>query len=195
MIDKLSESAAVYFLKNDIIEEKDTDVYIYGLKLIISSLLGVSIILFSGIILERFMDSIIFLICFMLLRQYSGGYHANSYFKCNLYFISIFLMTECAVIFTPENFRGVLSFVMFCTSFIILLKFAPVDNKYKRLSNPHKKKNKRVSIIIFEVFLAVALLLKITIGNYYYNIAATISSVALLIIIQILKEENKQWKN
>lgn len=195
MINKLSESVADYFLKNNIIEEKDTDIYIYGSKLIISSLLGVLIIWLSGTILEKFTDSIIFLICFMLLRQYSGGYHADSYFKCNLYFIITFLIVEVTVIFTQENFKGFLSAAMFCTSFVILLKFAPLDNKYKRLSESQKRKNKRISIKIFTVLLVIVLLLKITVGNYYYNIAVTEFSVVLLMIIQVLKEEKNQWKD
>ncbi len=90
MINKISKNVAVFFIKNNLVQEDEIDIYIYGLQLIISSILGISIILFFGIISERLTDSLIFLFCFIILRQYSGGYHANSYLKCNLYFITIF---------------------------------------------------------------------------------------------------------
>lgn len=190
MVNKISTNVADYFLENNIIQEKEIEIYMYGLKLIISSFLGISIILFIGIMLGRFTESIVFLFCFITLRQYSGGYHADSYFKCNLYFITTFLITEASVIFTQENYIDFLSVGMFCTSLVILLIFAPVDNKNKRLSQSQKLKNKKISLIIFAVLLAVAILLKTTVDNYYYNIVATVFSVTALMIIQILEEEN-----
>jgi len=60
MINKISKNAAVFFIKNNLIQEDEIDIYIYGLQLIISSILGISIILFLGIISERLTDSLIF---------------------------------------------------------------------------------------------------------------------------------------
>lgn len=195
MVNKVSANVADFFLKNNIIHEKDTDLYIYGIHLIISSFLGISSILYCSIMIKKFMDSIIFLFCFITLRLYSGGYHADSYFKCNLFFISTFLITEMAVIFTHANCKDFLSVGMFCTSFMILLKYAPMDNKNKRLSKLQKSRNKKISLIIFASLVVVSTLLKITVHNYYYNIAVTVFSVTALMIIKILKEEKKKWKD
>lgn len=192
MVNKISENVADYFLQNNIIHDNETEVYIYGLELIISSFLGISIILFIGIILRKCIDSIIFLFCFITLRQYSGGYHAGSYFRCNLYFITTFLITEAAVIFIHASYKEFLSIGLLCTSLVILLKFAPVDNKNKRLNNLQKYKNKKIALIIYVVLLAGAILLKITVDNYYYNISVTVFSVTALMIIQILKGEKNQ---
>ena len=95
MVNKLSKNVAVFFMENDLIQKDEIDIYIYGLQLIISSIIGISIILVAGIIFERFKDSLIFLFIFIIMRQYSGGYHADSYLKCNLFFISIFV--DCQV--------------------------------------------------------------------------------------------------
>lgn len=188
MVNKISASVADYFLKNNLIQEKETDIYIYGLQLIISSILGILVILFCGIMLKKIIDSIIFLFCFITLRRYSGGYHADSYLKCNLCFISTFLVTEAVIIFTQVNYENFLSVGMFCTSLIILLKFAPVDNKNKRLSKSQKSKNKRISLVTFMILIVTAVLLKINGKNCYYNIAVTVFCVASLMIIQIIKE-------
>ena len=66
MVNKLSKNAAVFFIENDLIQEDEIDIYIYGLQLIISSIIAISIILIVGIIFERFKDSLIFLFLFIL---------------------------------------------------------------------------------------------------------------------------------
>ncbi|WP_312812000.1 accessory gene regulator B family protein [Sedimentibacter sp.] len=194
MINKISKNVAVFFIKNNLIQVDEIDIYIYGLQLIISSILGISIILFLGIISERLTDSLIFLFCFIILRQYSGGYHANSYLKCNLYFITIFLLTEAAVIYTQAKYKDVLTVGLICISFVIILRFAPIDNINKKLSNSQKLKNKKITLIIFVILITISIFMKVNDVNYYYNIAVTILSVTALMIIQKIKEA-KQWKN
>lgn len=191
MINKISKNVAVFFIKNNLIQVDEIDIYIYGLQLIISSILGISIILFLGIISERLTDSLIFLFCFIILRQYSGGYHANSYLKCNLYFISIFLLTEAAVIYTQAKYKDVLTVGLICISFVIILRFAPIDNINKKLSNSQKLKNKKITLIIFVILITISIFMKVNDVNYYYNIAVTILSVTALIIIQKLKERKQ----
>ena len=194
MINKISKNVAVFFIKNNLIQVDEIDIYIYGLQLIISSILGISIILFFGIISERLTDSLIFLFCFIILRQYSGGYHANSYLKCNSYFISIFLLTEAAVIYTQAKYMDALTVGLICISFVIILRFAPIDNINKKLSNLQKLKNKKITLIIFIILITISIFMKANDVNYYYNIAVTILSVTALMIIQKIKEK-KQWKN
>lgn len=193
MINKISKNAAVFFIKNNLIQEDEIDIYIYGLQLIISSILGISIILFLGIISERLTDSLIFLFCFIILRQYSGGYHANSYLKCNLYFITIFLLTEFVVIYTQSEYIDALTVGLVCISFVIMLRLAPIDNINKKLSNSQKLKNKKITIIIFIILITISIFMKVNDVNYYYNIAVAILSVTALMIIQKIKER-KQWK-
>ncbi|WP_313346261.1 accessory gene regulator B family protein [Sedimentibacter sp.] len=191
MINKISKNVAVFFIKNNLIQVDEIDIYIYGLQLIISSILGISIILFFGIISDHLTDSLIFLFCFIILRQYSGGYHANSYLKCNLYFISIFLLTEAAVIYTQAKYKDVLTVGLICISFVIILRFAPIDNINKKLSNSQKLKNKKITLIIFVILITISIFMKVNDVNYYYNIAVTILSVTALMIIQKLKERKQ----
>ena len=124
------------------------------------------------------------------MRQYSGGYHADSYLKCNLFFISIFLLTEAMVIYTKPDYINILSVLFICTSFAIILKLAPIDNVNKKLDESQKKKNKKITLIIFTLLIITSVLMKINNVNHYYNIAVTIFSVAALMIIQNVKEKN-----
>lgn len=193
MINKISINIADYFFENKMIERNDKDLYIYGLQLIISSLIGIAAILCIGIILNKFIDSIIFLLCFIILRNYCGGYHANSYLKCNLYFIGIFIITELIIMFTPKILIEPISVVIFCTSLYILVKYAPVDNVNKKLSKIQKDKNRVIALMNFTVLVVIAGTLKFIDIYYYYNIIVTIFSTTALMTIQIKRRGNSKW--
>ena len=65
----------------------DRDVYIYGIELIISTLAGLISIIGVSKLYSCTILGVIFIIFFVPLRLFTGGYHANTYGKC--YFVSI----------------------------------------------------------------------------------------------------------
>lgn len=195
MIDKISQDVADYFFEKNLIRESEKDIYEYGVKLIASSVIGIFIVIFIGIVLGKVLDSIVFLLCFMILRKYSGGYHANSYLTCNLFFITVFLSTVVTVEFTPVKYRVISCVVMHVMSFAVLLKFSPIENYNKRLEEIQKLKNKKVSLTIYSIFATMTGLLILIDNNYYYNISVIVFAVTVLMIISILKEAKKHDKN
>lgn len=194
MINKISIKIADYFFENKFIEKNDIEIYVYGLHLIISSVIGIIIILLIGLLIGKFIDSVIFLLCFIILRNYSGGYHANSYLRCNLYFTGVFLITDLIVNLTPTRLIDSMSIIFICTSFCILFIYAPIDNENKKLDKLQKAKNRKISLIVFSILTVIAVLAKINDIYYYYNIIVTIFYVAILMIIQIIKERNENEK-
>ncbi len=194
MINKVSIIIADYFFENKLIEKKDIEIYVYGLHLIISSIIGIIIILLIGLLIGRFIDSVIFLVCFILLRNYSGGYHANSYLRCNLYFTGVFLITDLVINFTPAGLIDSMSVIFVCTSFCILFIYAPMDNENKKLDKMQKVKNRKLTLIIFFILTVIAVSSKINDIYYHYNIIVTIFFVAILMVIQIIKERNENEK-
>nr|WP_312580175.1 accessory gene regulator B family protein [Sedimentibacter sp.] len=58
MIKYLSYNITDFFSSNNIIEEEDKEIYVYGLQLIISTLIGITLILVLGLILNKLFYSI-----------------------------------------------------------------------------------------------------------------------------------------
>ena len=85
MLHALSEKIAVFLFNNN--DKYPIDVYVYGIELTLSSLAGMLVVLFMGLISGFLIESIIFMISLSIIRIYSGGYHARSYLKCNLLLI------------------------------------------------------------------------------------------------------------
>lgn len=80
MLHKISVKLAKK-LSNDLSEEKET-VYIYGVEIILSTMLGINSILFLSWLLNEFQSGVIFLTLFAPLRVFTGGYHAKTYSGC-----------------------------------------------------------------------------------------------------------------
>lgn len=91
MINELSNIITLRLQKVGVIQDK-FEIYKYGFELLISSLIGISLILIIGLLSNTFSDSLVFLVCFIILRQCTGGYHSKSYLSCNLSFISVYLI-------------------------------------------------------------------------------------------------------
>lgn len=63
--------------KSDLLTD-DEEIVRYGLEIMISKAFFAVIIAVIGLIMGCFAESIIFTISFSLLRQYGGGYHAET---------------------------------------------------------------------------------------------------------------------
>lgn len=190
MIKYLSDNITNYFYNNDIISEEDKEIYVYGLEIIISSLIGMLLIIGIGICLNKIVYSIIFLSTFVPIRMYTGGYHANSYIQCNLTFVSIYLVTLGIIMIVPSNYIGITSTVMILMTIYIIFKYAPIDNEHKRLTIEEKKKHKKVALIILFIYYFLSIFVcKINI-KLFYIIIVTLFMVANLILIALKKSAN-----
>lgn len=189
MIKYLSNNITDFFYLNNIINEEEKEIYVYGLQLIISTVIGITLIASLGLFLNIFVKSLIFLISFIWIRMYSGGYHASSYIKCNLTFVTVYLMTMAITIITPPNYIMIASLVMISLTLYIILKYAPVDHENKRLSDEQKRINKKITLqLLFLFYLIAAVMYKI--GNQlFYTIIVTMFMVSSLIFVKIKHKE------
>ncbi len=185
MIKYLSDNITDFFYSNKIIEAEEKEIYVYGLQLIIFTIMGITLILVLELILNKLFYSIIFLISFIPIRMYSGGYHASSYVKCNLTLISLYLVAMSAVIFTPSVYVIRISTIMAIITIYTILKYAPVDNENKRLTGNRKKRNKKITVfILFGFYLIGVVMYKINI-QLFYTIIVTMFLVSILLKIKI----------
>jgi accessory gene regulator B len=190
MIKNLSENITDYFYLNNIINKEEKELYIYGLHLIISSIIGITIILTLGLIFNIFSNTFLFLISFISIRMYSGGYHAKSYIKCNITLITIYLIMFLIVNYTPTELICLSSILLSIITVFIILKFAPTDNKNKKLTPERKKTNKNITLIILTIFYVLGLTIYKFNMQSFYTIVVTMFMVAILILVKVKGGEN-----
>ena len=92
MEQKLAALMCQYMLKNKIIQPDLFDVYCYGTELLLSFVMSTSIIVILGIVCQRITQTIVFLVLFIFLRRFTGGYHANTYLVCKAFTVGTYIV-------------------------------------------------------------------------------------------------------
>lgn len=90
-------------VKADVIDPANKEVVSFGIRQVEYFFINVITILFLGKIFNETVSSIIFLLAFIPLRTYAGGYHAKTILRC--YIITIVLMVFTLFSFKQSN-RG-----------------------------------------------------------------------------------------
>jgi hypothetical protein len=147
--------------KNIVVDE---EVVKYGLEIISTKVLFAIIIVSIGILTKCFLESIIYTITFSLLRQYGGGYHAETKQKC---FVLSVLMLICAIfiIKTAQSFDVfiILEVVITFLSVIYIITTAPIDTPNKRLDADELRiygKRTGITVCILVIILGICLYIK-----------------------------------
>lgn len=195
MISHISEQMLQYLLKSRVINDSDEEkeYYRYGIEITISSLLNIILIIVIGIIFRNVFESIIFLSFFMLIRQFTGGYHADTYFKCNLSFCISFISVLIMYHSTYEKITISLSVYISILCVAIILFLCPIENVNKPI--PKYKRNffKYVSAILGIVYGIIGTVLISLSIKYGVLILYTLVLVTALIIAAIIKDRGCKY--
>lgn len=126
-------------LSQQIIEDEQKNLYQYGFELLISSLLSAVWIVILGVALNRFSVAVIYILILMTVRTQIGGFHADSYKSCFLYYNLFFgvalIFTEVCMKFRPDGW--IVSFLL-CLMFLLEYFLAPVPHR-KQLNIQEKE--------------------------------------------------------
>lgn len=190
MLKKISEHCTKVFAERGIIQKNKTGIYIYGFELFWSTFFCVICILLTGGVLGWLTEAVLFLLFFMPIRTFAGGYHAQSYRNCFL--LTNLIADSCIVVSKLMNALAVPRLMIVIGAWVMLAyiwKEAPVRFKKHPLKSETVKKCRSYAhhLILLE---AVAL------GcMYIFNLniisitAITTYVVAAMIYIAVRKEE------
>lgn len=162
MIDCISKHITDFLLLENRISLEDIDVYKYGVELVISSGITFLITILCGLLLSNLFNAILFYLSLISLRHFTGGYHSNSYLKCNVVFVVV--ITACLIINRVLDFSCIKYYVLMvmtvCSIFIILIH-SPIENTNKRIMINEKRKYKFLSLLtlLFHILVFVILMI------------------------------------
>ena len=120
-------------------EEKE-EIIRYGLDRIKSICTMTFVTLLMGCIFQVFFQSIIFLVCFIALRKYAGGYHADTQNRCYVISTAIIAVALLAIRYMSDGSDNEIFILLQSLNFILLYFLVPVDNKNHRLEYWEKEK-------------------------------------------------------
>lgn len=153
-------AVADWLIREAVIEEAERELYEYA----VHSLFMLIAPLFMAIVIGMFFGelgmSMVLILPFMIIRKYSGGYHAKKQWICLL--LSTVLLIACFWL-AERSQAGILLSVVVCTAALSLAAFSPVDSRNRRLTQEEIVVYGRNCKILVAVFVMLYFLLRV--GN------------------------------
>ena len=167
-------------LRYKLIPSDKSEVYLYGLQILLNSVWTSLSILIVAILLDSFFIAMLYFLITIPLRMTCGGYHASKYSSCfiisNLTYVMVSLMTKVLIFWNLPKI-GWFSTLYISALFIHLN--APIENIHHPLSQQKKKRNKYLclsflsaDLLVLSVFLA-------------YDVCSTYSRFSIIAILMV----------
>ena len=159
--------------------DEELEVVIYGLYNFILSVCGIFLSVLLGIITRKTFEVIIFLLFFIPLRIFAGGYHARSTKRCmilsSLVMVGVIFMYQIKdSISTHLEYMNSIEVVLFVIACIIIYILAPVDNENKRLYIHEIKRYRMITRIIVFGYTFLFFVSKGQDNQIYYTILISV---------------------
>lgn len=165
-MEQLAGVITAWLIRHEAIKEGQRELYEYAVH---SFFLGIAPLIYAviiGGIAGELKVSVTLTIPFMMIRKFSGGFHAKKEWVCLV--SSCLLLYGC--ILAASHLRHTIVFSIFVLMGVIcLMAFSPVDSENRRLEPDEKNLRKRDAAIISLIFYAVYLVLMLS-GKERYAI-------------------------
>ena len=141
-----------WLIGQEAIRESDYDLYEYAVH---SFFLGIAPLIYAvviGGIMGKLIFSIILVIPFIVIRKFSGGYHAKKEWVC--------LMSSCLLLYVCVYIASNMQHHMLFDGIVglsvgWLIAFSPLDSENRRLEIWEKKRRKKEVVVLSMAFLVI----------------------------------------
>jgi accessory gene regulator B len=183
-----------WLVESGILKKDEKELYRYGYLILIERLINVVIAFIITFFSGKWKEVGLFLICFMSLRSYVGGWHAEKFWKCtivtNSLLIILVLVVDKIVIIEPLGIC--IYWLSELLLFSIIMVISPVESENKPLKNRERCKYKKMALILWFVQIVVMTYFAI---NENREMAGTIMYTHMIVIIALVAELTSKKSN
>ena len=192
MYSKICRWFSKKLIANKYMDSEKQEIFEFGLENILSKIFSWALLLIVGLTFHGFFESIIFYFVFAYSRKHAGGYHANTYTKCNtlyiLTFLGCLLLSRYGISVIGQDW-----FLITVSVFLILtvLVFAPINNPNNPIL-PGKENRFFILAMVINILIILAVfVMRLMMIDLWIFITLTMLSSALYMHIEILKR--REW--
>lgn len=157
----IADITANQLQEQGIIRKDEITIYRYGFDALCTVMLQMISIFILAIVVGNFFETLLFYLAFIPLRIYAGGYHANTRLKCYLLSLANYIIFSLALVFVPGKMYFALILCGCVLSGVIVLKYAPIVHRSRKVSNHIKKHYRTVSVVIGSIEIIILLILQV----------------------------------
>lgn len=201
MYKKISQNITKKFVELGVISNDDSDIYIYGFELLVALLFTTITIILISLFIDKFVETVLYLVGFFSVRVICGGYHAKHHYSCfATTTFTYFLFLLLNICFYSKPYLNLTVGFMTIVSVVLIIAFAPIEHLDNPMTEYRKKKNRLWSLILSVVICLIqfASLLSEIALLYVFNYAAGVFCAALTILtakletVILKRKEEKQ---
>ena len=159
MSEKISGIITDFLLRKNVIKEEEKEIYHYGYETLIYSIQQMMLILALGMIMNRKIETFTFLMVFVSMRKYTGGYHARSRLGCTFMTVVCYLMVLVLGEWLMNMKNGciiLLFLVLLCV--VIFSHYVPMEHPEKPLTKTQRRESRKKCGLLFTFYLIISLL-------------------------------------
>ncbi len=178
---KLAHKIGNNLVNSKIIKAEDIEIYIYGINQILISILNIASALIIGLFFGVFLEVAVFMVAYIPLRTFAGGYHAKTPLRC--YILSVIMLTVVSLGLKYLSLTEWVYYAVDVLAIIMICIFSPVEDKNKPLNAIEHKVYKRRTILITAIEFTFVLLLKLMmLDGLSISIAYSFAVLSLMLI-------------
>ena len=181
MIEKLGIRIVNFFIEEGILRENERNIYNYCFSCIIEIFINLMSVLFISILLQKVIESLIFMLIFIPLRSTAGGFHCSTSTRC--YVLSISIYISVILLYPYITFVSIYAIVGICAiNLLIVMLLSPVESSNKPLTNKSRIVNRILSIIIMFISIGIIFVFYVVDSVYLYIVVlcVTVSNISLI---------------
>ena len=183
MIENLAKTITELICRANAIDEEEKEIYTYGFFMLISKLAFFIVAIIFGAALDVIFESVVFYITFTILREYSGGIHAEKEIVCD---ICTTLAIGISVVFikcilTANDLLA--AYVIIILASIVIISMSPIQNDMKELSAADYLRYKKIICIIVAALVCITVISNIL---HIHGIIYAISTGMLLEMVLLI---------
>ncbi len=181
-----------WLVQQDAIESSDRELYEYAIYSFLISVMPLAIFLIVSGIMGMLLEGLLIVIPFMVIRKFSGGYHARHAFTCM--FISVGLLTSSFYVITHADCSW-LFHILAAISGLSVAFNSPIDSENKRLKEDEIKQYRHTTYLLIIISVGLySVLVVLHQTHYAVCIAVSLVLTALMQLPCILKKKNERMK-
>ena len=197
MLTKCSKKMTSFFILKNSISEGERDVYDYCFEIFLSTIANLAAIIIIAIATGTYLETLSFIMSFMVLRACAGGYHADTHFRCFLILMFVYGMFLILLAFVSVSALVIISLLSIIISNILAIFIAPVEHFNNQMSKIKRGKLRIKSLCLvvgISIVTFVLLYFKFSILGFslVYGITAVLVSCLLGMIKNKLKKGGTQ---
>lgn len=157
-MDKIALSISKTLSESNIIKKEDVAVYKYGILLCLTTVLEIGIILILSLFIGNFIKTIVFLLAFLPIRVYAGGFHADTKLRCFFVLLGVYTLFTILSMNSDHAIYQYMMILIPISNIICVYLWSPLIHVNKNSSENEKKKFRNISLFLSTIEGMIVLL-------------------------------------